>query len=86
MVELASVDGAIVLNNSANILAGRCPQTPEVLAPARIRGEQNQGRDRASHYGLALKVSSDGDITVYHNGKESFASRATFTAFTTRAG
>ena len=71
IVELASVDGAIVLNNSANILAWGSVLKPQKSGHLRgSEGSRTKAAIGASHYGLALKVSSDGDITVYHNGKE----------------
>lgn len=71
LVELASLDGAVVLNNSGNILAYGA-----VLRPRRTgrlsgsEGSRTKAAIGASHYGLALKVSSDGDMTVYHKGKQ----------------
>ena len=71
MVELASVDGAIVLNNSANILAWGAVLKPKKSGRLReSEGSRTKAAIGASYYGLALKVSSDGDITVYHDGKE----------------
>jgi hypothetical protein len=71
IVELASLDGAIVLDNSATVLAYGA-----VLRPRRTgrlhgsEGSRTKAAIGASHYGLSVKVSSDGDITVYHNGKQ----------------
>jgi len=69
MVELASLDGAVVLNNSGNILAYGAVLRPR--RKGRLRGSEGSRTKAAigaSHYGVAVKVSSDGDITVYHNG------------------
>jgi hypothetical protein len=71
MVELASLDGAMVLNNSADILA--CGAVLKPRKSGRLRGSEGSRTKAAigaSHYGLALKISSDGDITAYYNGKE----------------
>lgn len=71
MVELASLDGAIVLDNSARILAYGA-----VLRPRRTgrlhgsEGSRTKAAIGASHYGMSVKVSSDGDITVYHGGEQ----------------
>ena len=71
VVELASLDGAIVLDNSGQLLAYGA-----VLQPKRsgrlhgTEGSRTKAAIGASMYGLAIKISSDGDITVYHNGRE----------------
>jgi DisA bacterial checkpoint controller nucleotide-binding len=72
-VELASLDGAVVLANSGEILAYGA-----VLQPKRrgfIRGSEGSRTKAAigaSTYGLAIKISSDGDITTYFDGREFF--------------
>lgn len=69
VVELASLDGAVVLDNSGSL---RCYGA--VLHPKRagrlrgVEGSRTKAAIGASNYGLAAKVSSDGDITVYHRG------------------
>ena len=72
-VELAALDGAIVLANDGNLLAYGA-----VLVP-RKRGEidpeegsRTKAAIGASNYGLVLKVSADGDMAVYLSGKEFF--------------
>jgi DNA integrity scanning protein DisA with diadenylate cyclase activity len=71
IVELASLDGAVVLNNSAAILAYGAVLRPRKLGRVRgSEGSRTKAAIGASFYGLAVKVSSDGDITVYHRGKE----------------
>ena len=70
MVELASLDGAIVLNNSGSILAFGAVLRPRKTGRlSGSEGSRTKAAIGASHYGLALKVSSDGDMTVYHKGK-----------------
>lgn len=70
VVELASLDGAVVINNAGDIRAYGA-----VLQPRRrgkllgSEGSRTKAAIGASNYGLALKVSSDGDITVYHKGR-----------------
>jgi hypothetical protein len=71
IVELAALDGAIVLSNQGEFLAYGA-----VLEPKRRgrvdaeEGSRTKAAIGASNYGLAIKVSSDGDITVYVKGRE----------------
>ncbi|MGA8409303.1 MAG: hypothetical protein WB680_19175 [Candidatus Acidiferrales bacterium] len=68
-VELASLDGAIVLDNSGRIRAYGAVLQPRKAGHLRgIEGSRTKAAIGASNYGLTLKISSDGDITVYHNG------------------
>lgn len=70
-VELASLDGAIVLDNSGRIRAYGAVLQPKKAGRLRgIEGSRTKAAIGASNYGLAVKVSSNGDITVYHEGKE----------------
>lgn len=72
LVDLASVDGAVVLANSGLLLAYGAVLDPKRKG-ARIRhgqGSRTKAAIAASHYGLATKVSSDGDIAFYSKGKE----------------
>jgi hypothetical protein len=70
-VELASLDGAVVLNNSGRIRAYGAVLNPRRAGRHRgSEGSRTKAAIGASKYGLALKVSSDGDITVYYNGAE----------------
>jgi DNA integrity scanning protein DisA with diadenylate cyclase activity len=70
VVELASLDGAVVLENSGRILAYGAVLQPKKAARIRgTEGSRTKAAIGASHYGLALKISSDGDISVYHKGK-----------------
>lgn len=69
VVELASLDGAIVLRNSGQILAYGAVLQPK--KPGRLHGTEGsrtKAATGASNYGLAVKISSDGDVTVYYNG------------------
>jgi DNA integrity scanning protein DisA with diadenylate cyclase activity len=70
-VELASLDGAIVLNNSGRIRAYGAVLNPKKSGRLRgTEGSRTKAAIGASKYGLAVKISSDGDITVYYEGKE----------------
>jgi hypothetical protein len=71
LVELASLDGAIVIANSGQLLAYGAVLHP--LRPGRLRaaeGSRTKAAIGASNYGLTIKVSADGDITVYYSGRE----------------
>jgi hypothetical protein len=71
IIELAGLDGAVVLSNRGELLAYGA-----VLEPGRRgrigveEGSRTKAAIGASNYGLAVKISSDGDITVYVRGKE----------------
>jgi hypothetical protein len=70
-VELASLDGATVVNNSGAMLAYGAVLQPQKTGRLHgSEGSRTKAAIGASHYGLAVKVSSDGDITVYHKGKQ----------------
>lgn len=69
VAELASLDGAIVLGNSGKILSYGAVLDPKKKGKIRgTEGSRSKAAIGASNYGLAVKVSSDGDITVYHLG------------------
>lgn len=71
LVELSSLDGAVVLDNSATLLAYGAVLEPKKKGQLRgSEGSRTKAAIGASFCGLAVKVSSDGDITVYHEGKE----------------
>jgi len=70
VVELASLDGAIVIDNSGRIRAYGAVLQPKKAGRLRgTEGSRTKAAIGASNYGLAVKISSDGDITVYHEGK-----------------
>jgi hypothetical protein len=70
LVELASLDGAIVVSNRGQILAYGSILTPKKLGRVRAsEGSRTKAATGASNYGLAFKVSSDGGIEVLHEGK-----------------
>lgn len=71
VVELASLDGAIVLENSGRILAYGAVLQPKKAGRLRgTEGSRTKAAIGASNYGLAIKISADGDITVFHKGRE----------------
>jgi len=73
-VELASLDGALVTNNQGQLMAYSAVLSPKKTGGVSgTEGSRTKAAIGASHYGLAVKVSSDGDITVYHKGKKFLA-------------
>lgn len=74
LAELASLDGAVVFGNNGDLLAYGAILEPK--KKGRITGTEGSRTKAAigsSNYGLSIKVSSDGDITVYVQGKELLA-------------
>ena len=70
VVELSSLDGALVIDNSGRIKAyGAVLQPAEAGELPRSEGSRTKAAIGASNYGLAVKVSSDGGIAIYHLGK-----------------
>jgi hypothetical protein len=70
-VELASIDGAVVLDNSGNVLAYGAVLQPKKAGKLRgTEGSRTKAAIGASNYGLSVKISSDGDISVYIKGSE----------------
>jgi hypothetical protein len=69
--ELASLDGAVVLENAGTIRAYGAVLQPKKTGRLRgTEGSRTKAAIGASNYGLSVKVSSDGDITVYYKGAE----------------
>lgn len=69
VVELASLDGAVVLDNSGRVLAYGAVLQPRRRGRLRgSEGSRTKAAIGASHYGLAVKISSDGDVAVYNKG------------------
>jgi DNA integrity scanning protein DisA with diadenylate cyclase activity len=70
LVELAALDGAIVVANDGEILAYGAILSPKKAGRLRgTEGSRTKAAIGASNYGLATKISSDGDIDVYYKGK-----------------
>ncbi len=71
VVELAALDGALVLNNHGEVLAYGAILNPKRRGKADAEeGSRTKAAIGASNYGLAVKVSSDGDITLFVGGKK----------------
>jgi DNA integrity scanning protein DisA with diadenylate cyclase activity len=71
VVELASLDGAVVVENSGRILAYGAVLQPKKKGHLRgSEGSRTKAAIGASCYGVAIKISSDGEIVVYHGGRE----------------
>ena len=68
-VELAALDGAVVFANSGRLLAYGAVLRPRKAGRLRgTEGSRTKAAIGASNYGLAIKVSSDGDITAFSKG------------------
>jgi hypothetical protein len=71
LVELASLDGALVIANSGHLLAYGAVLNPRRAGTLRgSEGSRTKAAIGASNYGLSVKVSADGDINVYSRGRE----------------
>lgn len=71
LVELASLDGAVVVNNSGELMAYGAVLDPKRKGRADAEeGSRTKAAIGASKYGLALKVSADGEIVAYREGRE----------------
>jgi hypothetical protein len=69
---IARIDGALVLDGDANLLAfGAILHYPDLadLHPDNIEGGRASAAIGASHFGRALKISEDGLISFYQNGQ-----------------
>lgn len=70
VVDLAALDGAVVLDNAGRILAYGAVLQPKKAGKIKgAEGSRTKAATGASNYGLAVKVSSDGDITIYYDGQ-----------------
>lgn len=70
VVEISSLDGAVVLANSGEILAYGAVLRPKKSGKSNgTEGSRTKAAIGASKYGTAVKVSSDGDVTIYYDGK-----------------
>jgi DNA integrity scanning protein DisA with diadenylate cyclase activity len=71
LADLASLDGAVVLANTGRILSyGSVLEPKKRRGILKAEGSRTKAAIGSSNYGLALKISSDGDITVYVGGAE----------------
>lgn len=72
-VELSALDGGMVIANNGSLLAYGAVLEPKKKGRAsREEGSRTKAAIGASMYGLALKVSSDGDISCYVKGRRVF--------------
>jgi hypothetical protein len=73
LAALASIDGALVTNRSGSLIAVgailRHPYTAAVSADSIVEGARTTAAMSASRFGPVLKVSEDGGITFFDNGK-----------------
>lgn len=69
---IASIDGAVLLDSNFNILSyGEMINTNiSEYNNSQIRGARTIASINASSYGIAIKVSEDGDISVFNDGDE----------------
>lgn len=74
VAELAALDGAVVMANTGRILAYGAVLDPKRKGRVRAaEGSRTKAAIGASNYGLAVKISSDGDIVIYAAGKKLIA-------------
>lgn len=67
VADLASLDGAVVVDRTGRLLAyGAMVKSSR----RHEQGARTRASVAASRSGLAIKVSSDGDISIYRNGEE----------------
>ncbi len=68
--ELAALDGAVVVANSGELLAyGAVLEPRRTSGVSKAEGARTKAAIGASHYGISVKVSADGDITFYREGQ-----------------
>jgi hypothetical protein len=75
LADIVSLDGALVVGNRGQVLSYAAIIEPARRTRSRAsEGSRTRAAIAASRYGMAVKVSSDGDITAYVNkGKELFS-------------
>ena len=67
LAELASIDGGVVMDNQGFLLAyGAVLKTSGRFNPS--EGSRTKAAVSASHWGISVKVSSDGDIVFFADG------------------
>ena len=73
LAALASLDGAMVTDERGHLISVgailRHPYTAAIGADSIIEGARSTAAMTASRFGPVLKVSEDGGITFYDNGK-----------------
>ena len=69
ILELASIDGALVFSNHGKLLAyGAVLEPKKRKHVQKEEGSRSKAAVGASHFGLSLKISSDGAISLYQDG------------------
>ncbi|MEB8944919.1 diadenylate cyclase [Bacillus cereus] len=75
---IASIDGAVILDKNFNILSyGQIikkskNKNSDSTETKNVFGARTVAAAEASYSGIAIKVSEDGDIQIYKNGKNTF--------------
>lgn len=71
LIELiSSVDGAVLLDQELNILSfGEMIKNNATMTTSLEAGARTQAAVQSSYHGLSIKVSEDGDISVFIEGK-----------------
>jgi hypothetical protein len=70
LVELASLDGALVIANSGKLLTYAAILQPKQQGRVGAsEGSRTKAAIGASNYGLTVKISADGEIEVFSSGK-----------------
>jgi len=71
LAELASLDGGTVVDKAGRLLSyGAILKTKKLAGSRGTEGSRTKAAIAASHYGVAVKISADGDITIYDRGKK----------------
>ncbi len=70
VLELSAIDGALVFSNTGRLLAYGAVLEPAKKSHIRkVEGSRSKAAVGASHFGISIKISSDGGITMYEEGK-----------------
>ncbi|MHA4168015.1 MULTISPECIES: diadenylate cyclase [Bacillus cereus group] len=68
---ISSIDGAVILDKNFNILsAGEMINSSGIKNEKSYRGARTLAAIAASQFGLAIKISEDGDILIFELGDE----------------
>jgi DisA bacterial checkpoint controller nucleotide-binding len=69
VLELSSIDGALVFSNNGRLLAYGAVLEPTKKSNIRkVEGSRSKAAVGASYFGVSIKISSDGGITMYEKG------------------
>ncbi len=70
IMELSSIDGALVFSNNGRLLAyGTVLESKKKSHVSKVEGSRSKAAVASSHFGISIKISSDGGISMYENGK-----------------